>query len=255
MSSISVLIETKNLKPAGKEESMIEQYAKDHGYTIHRAALSQLRRDRFKVTSEMIVSGSVGFVKQALRHVGTHLPIHRPYPDELSHLLYREVRYLHSLIDAKLMVAKGESLFVKPAEWKRFTGFVPEYEGDYRFNGASNYIPVWISTVVNFVSEWRFYVVDGQLLSWQLADHGGDINVKPDLNVALDAIEKIHKAGKYPSAYVIDFGVLDTGQTALVEMNDGFSFGAYGDLTADVLWQVTSIRWKELVNEVQPIQG
>ena len=42
---INVLIETKNLKPAGKEESMIEQYAKDHGYTIHRAALSQLCRD------------------------------------------------------------------------------------------------------------------------------------------------------------------------------------------------------------------
>lgn len=29
------------------------------------------------------------------------------------------------------------------------------------------------------------------------------------------------------AGYVIDFGVLDTGEIALIELNDGFSFGAY----------------------------
>jgi len=44
----------------------------------------------------------------------------------------------------------------------------------------------------------------------------------------------------------MDFGVLDTGETALVEVNDGFAFGAYDQVSAEVYWTVTVSRWWQL---------
>lgn len=51
-----------------------------------------------------------------------------------------------------------------------------------------------------------------------------------------------------PSAYAIDFGVLDTGETALIVVNDGFSVGAYDDVDAGTYWDVIAMRWQELAS-------
>lgn len=148
---------------------------------------------------------------------------------------------------ARARLDHGERLFIKPADgWKRFTGFVAEFSDDYRFNAVSRTCPVWVSTPVHFVSEWRADVARGELLDVRFADHGGNADVRPDEGVIREAIESLTAAGA-PAGYVIDFGVLATGETALIEMNDGFSFGAYDDLPSRVLWAVIVCRWRELV--------
>jgi ATP-grasp domain, R2K clade family 3 len=248
MNITTVVLEGGRDQPLDIEETMMFNETGRLGLKREIVSLKQMTRGRFEMTPDVMAVGSVAFVRQALRHLGKQLPEHAPYPDVLSHLLYREVRYLSSLLSAKQLVRKGNRIFVKPAAWKRFTGFVAEYDNDIRFNGASNWIPVWISDPVQFVSEWRVYVAADVILDIRFANHGGDKSIKPDTAVITDAIMRLTQNGA-PQGYVIDFGVLDTGETALVEMNDGFSFGAYDGLPAETLWVVMLNRWVELTRK------
>lgn len=47
-------------------------------------------------------------------------------------------------------------------------------------------------------------------------------------------------------AYCLDVGVLSTGETALIEVNDGFSVGMYG-MSKELYAELLQTRWKELV--------
>lgn len=62
----------------------------------------------------------------------------------------------------------------------------------------------------------------------------------------------LHSADQAPAAFAIDFGVLTDGQTALVELNDGFSIGTYG-LSGELYADFTAARWAELVARVEPV--
>jgi hypothetical protein len=77
--------------------------------------------------------------------------------------------------------------------------------------------------------------------------YSGDQGVRLDL-VALDsALAAYRGSGEAPSAYGIDFGVLTSGETALVEANDGYALGAYqisGRDYTDLLFT----RWAELLS-------
>ncbi|MBB4518548.1 hypothetical protein GGD68_007356 [Paraburkholderia fungorum] len=95
------------------------------------------------------------------------------------------------------------------------------------------------------LDEWRAYVAGGQLLDICLADHGGDVNAMPDQMIIEDAVQPLTAQRGTPAGYVIDFGVLETGETALIEMNDGFSIGAYAGVSPDAYWAVTVSRWAE----------
>lgn len=248
MKLTTVVLEGGRDQPLDLEETMIFNEARRLGLKTAIVSKTQMARGQFEMTPEVMAVGGVSFIKQALRLLGKKLPEHTPYPDVLKHLLYREVRRFPSLRLAKMKLMAGDRFFIKPVDWKRFTGFVAEFETDYRFNGCTNSMPVWVSTPVRFVSEWRVYVASDVILDMRFANHGGDRNIRPDMAVITNAIMELTKVGA-PQGYVIDFGVLDTGETALVEMNDGFSFGAYDGLPAETLWVVMLNRWVELTRK------
>jgi hypothetical protein len=248
MALTTVVLEGGRDQPLDLEETMMFNEARRLGFETAIVSHKQMTQGKFEMRSDMMAVGSVPFVKAALRRLGKELPIHNPYPRVLWYLLYREVHFVQHLRDAKAMIEKGQRLFVKSADWKRFTGFVAEDRNDIRFNGCSGQRPVWIGTPVKFVSEWRVYVTWDVILDIRFANHGGDKMVKPDAAVINQAIMDLARVGG-PKGYVIDFGVLSTGETALVEMNDGFSFGAYDGLPAETLWVVTLNRWMELIKD------
>jgi len=221
--------------------------AAQRGIPVFRASLKQVERGRFKLLAGMVPVGSVAFVAHALRQLGQHLPEHTPYPSALNHLLHRKVRRLRSLREAKALLAEKRQLFIKPADgFKRFTGFVAEFPDDPRFNRAAGSKPVWVSDPVRFVSEWRAYVADDKILDIRFVDDGGNRDVTANLGLIQDAVNALAASATAPAGYVIDFGVLDTGETALIEMNEGFAFGAYDGVSAEVYWAVTISRWQEL---------
>lgn len=128
------------------------------------------------------------------------------YPKWLTSYLYRKVWK-----DDKWVL--GKRFFVKPADkYKRFTGFVT-----YGTYAKKKKPPFWYSDIVSFTNEWRYYISNGKVLcgEWYWG-------------------EKEQEAPKLlfdiPVTYsgALDFGILTTGEFALVESQHPFACGWYG---------------------------
>ena len=201
--------------------------------------------------------GSVEFVREAMRVAGIHEPANMTYPRPLRKLLRRRVEQR----------AAGTILgthFIKPVTTKAFTGFVfdtlrppndyseddrPQYEAFMALDPAAK---VWTSELVKFACEWRYYVVAGEIISAARYDaHGLDDAPEPDLIVVERAVVDMGQGAtaRSPAAYAIDFGVLDSGETALVEVNDGFALGLYGrSVDSKAYLALLTARWNQLVS-------
>jgi hypothetical protein len=66
-----------------------------------------------------------------------------------------------------------------------------------------------------------------------------------------DAVAAYQSSGVAPAGYGIDFGVLSTGETALVEVNEGYGLGSYG-LDDAAYADLIIARWCELVRLDSP---
>lgn len=235
-----------------REEGILAAHAKALGLPITFGSVSMMERGRIELEPGALVAGAVPFVLQAFRRLGIEAPIHTPYPLALRPWLHRQVAWHPHLRDVLAQLEySGQAVFIKPAKgWKRFTGFVTQFSDDPRFNGVSKSAPVWTSEPVALVSEWRAYVAHGEVLAIKFADQGGDRTIVPDEALIRQAVAQLTNAGQAPAGFVIDFGVDTAGRTLLIEVNDGFSFGAYGELDAQTYWAVTVARWVELINSV-----
>lgn len=244
-----VIVSAKMPGKLDHEQRLIAEYAASLDLPVETGSEKMMERGKLAISVDTLVMGTVPFVHHALRLLGIQLPEHTPYPEVLKPWLYRKVwqeKSLRRVLDR--LENGGPRVFVKPVfGWKRFTGFVPEYADDYRFNGISKNMPVWVSEPVTFVSEWRVYVLHGKIQDIKFCDHGGDATMQPDLSDIEKALQALLDAQIAPAGFAIDFGVTDQGNTALIEMNDGFSFGAYDGLSAKIYWDITWARWGEIL--------
>ncbi len=138
-------------------------------------------------------------------------------------------------------------MFAKPANRaKIFTGQVFSNPSDFYFVGrTSGREQVWCSEVVNWRSEYRVYVTGQAILS---VDHyAGDAGVTLDMSVVRQAVSEYAQSGEAPAAYGIDFGVLASGETALVEANDGFALGGYA-IGSAAYGEMMFSRWRQLLD-------
>jgi hypothetical protein len=119
----------------------------------------------------------------------------------------------------------------------------------YYVGAASRRMAVWCSKPVRWISEYRVYVLRDRILS--IDHYDGDAAIKLDRNVLETALCDLRAAGAAPVAYGIDFGVLGSGQTALVEMNDGYALGAYS-IGAEDYADLLMARWRELLDSAKP---
>jgi len=136
--------------------------------------------------------------------------------------------------------------FIKPKEQlKRFTGKIIESLYDLgSLTNVSKQTTVFCSDVVNWLSEYRAFVIDGEVKD--VRHYSGDPEVTADDAIIKSAVDTLEASGQANAAYAIDFGVLDDGATALIELNDGFSLGSYG-LGRTIFADLTLARWQELM--------
>lgn len=135
-------------------------------------------------------------------------------------------------------------LFIKPnGKMKEFVAGVVSSKNNALafFHDVKDETPVLISDVVNFVSEYRGYVIEGELVG--IKHYIGDFRVFPDMKVIDTAIAEYRSQ---PAGYSIDFGVTDDGRTLLIECNDGWCLGNYG-LEDRLYSKLLGIRWRELM--------
>lgn len=125
-----------------------------------------------------------------------------------------------------------EKKFIKPSDsYKRFTGHVTDGGYFQKYDP-----PYWISDVVEFTNEWRYYVSNGKVLAsgWY---NGDEVNMPeaPELDIFI------------PKNYcgALDFGTTkeNPDKLTLVEANHPYACGWYGkDDEAYLKWIVDG--WK-----------
>ncbi len=230
-----------------EEEQRVVEELKRRGIPITFYTEKRIRRRQLPLDSESLVVEDMPCIAGALQQLSIPEPAPNDYPVSLREFLHRRV-WQSTLRELKLGLCERRypATFVKPAtRRKRFTGCVFESEYDLpQLYGVSRQEKVWCSEVVAWLSEYRIYVVHSEIRS---VDHyTGNADIPVDIAEVRCAIQALDQAGESYAGYAIDFGVLASGQTALVEMNDGFAIGAYtidSKNYTDMIWA----RWEELL--------
>jgi hypothetical protein len=203
--------------------------------------------------------GSVEFVLAAMSVFGMDVPRPIGFPAALERFLFRRVTE-STVGDLDLLFKSRPSLFIKPRDAvKTFTGFVlqavaatvPDEFEQEQLDVVSKLSPsaqLWISDVVSWQSEWRYYVMHGKIIGCGRYDPDGEEDAPaPSQTVVLEAVGAFEASGFAPASYSLDFGVLGTGETALVEANDGWALGYYtGSLTPSLYMAMLDARWQEM---------
>jgi hypothetical protein len=188
------------------------------------------------------------FFKQMGWNVKEDLSLPKELIGDTWSLWQRDInRYSHKDIKSDyedtLKLNLTPNIFIKPQNFLK--GFAPTIVDTFeKYKEIVNLgLDVIISSKVEFISEYRCFIHDKKIKSCQ--HYLGDLYKYPDLTVVDEAIRLFKSA---PIAYSIDVGVLDTGETSLVECNDGWSLGSYG-CDPMIYSRVLAERWVEILKQ------
>lgn len=167
--------------------------------------------------------GSVDFCESWL---GYH-PVPYFYPEFLHSWMHRHYELEEHGERFSCLMPAG--MFVKSAErYKAFPATIARLGTPFP-SGR-----LWLSSVVHFTQEWRYYVADGCVLATGWYD--GDNEDEPAPELVID----------WPTGFcgAVDFGRLSDGRIALVENHHPYACGWYGDDScAFVEWLIAGWHW------------
>lgn len=194
---------------------------------------------------ETIVVAGIPVVLSALARLNIALPEFTTMPDSLLPFAGRRV-WTGTLDEARNAVDSGARLFIKPMprDRKLFNGQVVGNYRDLAITAAlPGTYPVVCSDPVDMRSEYRVFVIHGRAIGCR--HYKGDFRKALDFSVVDAAIAAYAGA---PSGYGIDFAVTGSGQTIMVEANEGFSLGCYG-LPSLHYASLLEARWADFVSQ------
>lgn len=205
----------------------------------------ELESGQITVEPSTLVVGGAGAVRHALSRLGVKTPAIEDLPEPLA--MYRGRRIWHETWEdvRRRCDEAGPPVFVKPLRDPK--AFQARLVGSYRdlieLAHLPTDMPVLVSEPVEFVAEWRFFVCGNRIIGtgW----YYGDPLVYPDPKVVREAVQVW--GADAPAGYGIDFGVVASGATCLVEVNDGYSLGCLG-LRPQAYTELLEARWLQLVS-------
>jgi hypothetical protein len=202
-----------------------------------------LKQGKLKISLNDFIAGDIDTMFTAIKKLGINYE-YNDYPKCLNKYLHRKI-WESSIKDIKEELFNKctiNPIFIKPKDkLKKFTGFLIKSIDDLnKINNAGNDIKIFCSEPVNFVSEYRCPVINGEIKDFCHYSGDSDINIDKSLvqNMVKDFVNS-------PKAYCIDVGVLSNGETALIEINDAFSIGKY-NMSNDVYAELLITRWNEI---------
>lgn len=201
---------------------------------------SKIQLESLPLSKSILVCGGIGTVRHALNLIGCRDPEMIDYPEELSDFYGRKI-WKSTL--GKIRELDQDDIFIKPISQKLFAGHVRSNIG-YLVQTApfEDDLEIWCSDSVKFVSEYRTYVSNGQIVGCK--QYKGDFLIFPNTDVIYACVAKMTL--KYLT-YSLDVGITEQGQTFVVEVNDAFSLGSYG-LECVTYAKMLETRWLEIVN-------
>lgn len=168
------------------------------------------------------------------------------YPEELKPFMGRKIWV--DTIDSINSTPDKWGIFVKPVKDKAFTGKVINSPKDLIGCGSEfeNY-EVLCSEVLNMKREWRCFVKYDEIAD--IKPYRGDYHYNYDPNVVDQIMEAFKTIPGRPMGCSVDIAVVEQDgklNTIFLEMNDGYSLGAYGLHHLDYA-KVLSARWSQLL--------
>lgn len=213
------------------------------GYRIEGFLASEL--EEMPLHRSTVVKGSINSIRRALDLLNVPQPANLNVPDSLRKYTHRKMwtttlgqvrRYRSPVFVKPADVQKGFQGHVAYPGWPSWTSDLP---GSYK---------VLASEVVDFETEWRVYVLRGEILGICSYEGGWMHNRTPSKTVLNRMIADFKDA---PVAYAMDVGKMirpgDKPVLALVEINEGFALGNYG-LSHVNYAKMVEARWKEMVS-------
>ena len=211
--------------------------AMDSGMDYRLTSFEEVESGKFdNLIRRNLFVGSVEFMREVFKRIGlsfVRLPMNSNRPSEII-----------TLAEAHKRVAAGDKVFIKPLEIKLFTGLVLDGATYSCLNGIPEDTKViaYKPFITPLVSEWRVYVHNHKMIDSK--NYSGDFKRIPRYDYIDDLIERnIHT---FPCAYVIDRGVFDNREDAVIEYNDMWAIGNYG-LPNDLYLRMLKDRYFEIV--------
>jgi hypothetical protein len=175
-------------------------------------------------TTNDVLIGSVGATEHFFKLIGVSIPNYIGYPESLNKYLHRNIQALKYADIA----SKPFPYFVKPKNGvKAFTGSLVQNETQKRllvdFDNVTDDTELYVSDPINFISEYRCFVHKRKLKGIQY--YLGDFKRFPNVETIESMIYDYNDSNV---AYTLDVGIIDSGETALVEVNDMWAIGSYG---------------------------
>ena len=188
-----------------------------------------------RAACEYVPVGTVEFVQRFCTLAWITLPANMSYPPMLSWYLQRDTW-------TGTFESADPNCFVKPRDTKVFTGGIKSQLTET----VAARTPVWIAEPVTFAAEFRYYVLNGQIVGFSRYDDGDD-PVSADESVVTAMIAQWESQ---PVGYSIDVGIVD-GATVLIEVNDGWSLGLYpwGTMTDAAYVDLITQRWVQIFED------
>jgi hypothetical protein len=214
------------------------------GYSLDFFEWDELTGRHLPLSRETLVVGGTVAVHKALKQIGVSIPAPLNVPEPLLPFTGRKL-WTTTLgeIRRQFEVSGSDPVFVKPlASAKEFAGMVVAGVTDLaRVRHLEDDLAVQAAEPVAFVSEWRYFVLQGKVVG--TAHYKGDCFIHPDAASVRNAVTACTAA---PAAYGLDFGVTADSRTLLIEANDGFALGCYG-LDPVIYAEMLEARWCEIV--------
>ena len=211
----------------------------EKGYFIEFFEFEELSSK--ELDDETIVVGGIPVVVSALTRLGITPPGLVSIPESISSCAGRRT-WEGSMGEVRSIVDRGGSIFIKPLpnDRKLFAGKVVTNYRDLAITASlPGGYPVICSEPVSMISEYRVFVLRGTIVGCR--HYKGDFRAFPDFKLIESAVLAYADS---PSGYGIDFAVTESGETILVEVNEGFSLGCYG-LPSLPYSSIIEARWED----------
>jgi hypothetical protein len=196
------------------------------GYEVVGFSYQELKAEELLLRPDRPLNGGIETMQECFRQMGVICPGALDYPDSLKNFLGRDIRF-GTMRDIRNMDSFKDPVFIKPVEHKLFNGALLQgkrADNLINFVHIADDVKIQISEVVEFISEWRFYILDKKVVG--VGHYGfGNPLIFPDGDIVQAIIDRYHDA---PISYGLDVGITSDDRVLLVEINDSLSLGNYG---------------------------
>ena len=222
------------------EDQELRDYVKEKKYLCKYLSKEEILEE--PITNIDVLFYDTDIVQEKIKD---YYQVPDTYPDFLQEFYKRTI----NKIKFSELENKSYPYFAKPTtNNKSFTGLVVSNKYNYEYiksNIKSQQELIYIADVVDFLSEFRLFIGNGKVYGIGDTDDQEHAVYEHYNPPPKDFIENLLKKLDH-KFYVIDVGILDTNNWAIVEVNPPFAIDSY-ELPMEQYYKYCCDAWKSII--------